>query len=299
MGVSIRNRYLVAFSERLNLLALAGGVALPIVFGQPLLLLIVGALEVCYLVYVPPTAWYAQRLQQRGDAAGRRRREAKKARLLPTLCTAMQDRFERLEIMHRQAYEQTREVQRWFTDAPRKFDYLLDTFLEFAGKQAVFLQYLSFVQEEVCGSSPVKSKEFNPYRTVTPIDPDSPWVGEALSSITAKYTEELASLREKIDREGDETTRALLAKHAHVLTRRAEFIEKLAKTLANLNRQLQLLEDTFGLINDVMLARKPEEAVLADIDDVMSQTDAMARVLKEMAASEQVIRSLDRIRIAF
>jgi|GEM_PF-2113399 len=58
-----------------------------------------------------------------------------------------------------------------------------------------------------------------------------------------------------------------------------------------------LLEDTFGLINDEMFARKPEEEILADIEDVISQTDSMARVLTEMSANEQIVQALDQIRV--
>jgi len=274
---------------------MAGGVVLPVVFGEPLLLLVAASLEFCYLVYVPPTPWYARRLRQRREGAILSRREAEKARVFPLLCTAMRDRYQRLEIMHRRAYEQTRELHRWFDDAPRQFDYLLDIFLEFAGKQTIFLQYLAFMQEEVCGKRLPELKEFNPYRTAIALDPDAPWVEEALRGIRGKYADELAELQAKIDGGGADA--ALPAKHAEILTRRSEFIERLARTLANINRQLRLLEDTFGLINDEMLARKPEKEIIADIEDVVSQTDAMARVLKEMSDSEQVIRSLDRIQV--
>jgi len=294
-----RNRYLLAFTERLNLSILVIGVVLPLAMGEPLLLLLVGALELCYLVYLPSTAWYARRLQRREEAAIRRNREANKVKILPSLCPAMRDRYKRLETMHRQALDQTRDAHQWFEDTPRKFDYLLDTFLEFASKQSSFLNYLAFVQEDVCGSSPARSKEFNPYRTNSPLDPAAPWVNEALTGIRAKYAGELKTLRERLDGDEEEATAALLAKHVEILTRRAEFIEKLAQTLDNISRQLQVLEDSFGLINDVMQARKPEEAVLAEIDDAVAQTDAMARLLKEMSDSEQIIRSLDRIQVKF
>ena len=294
-----RNRYLRAFTEPLHLLIFAIGVALPLASGQILLLLLIGALEFSYLVYVPPTTWYARRLRQREEAVVRRQREASKVKILPSLCPAMRERYKRLETMHRQALEQTRDAHRWFADTPRKFDYLLDTFLEFASTQSSFLNYLAFVQEEVCGSSPARSKEFNPFRTNSPLDPDGPWVEEALSDIRGKYAGELETLRERLDRGEDEANTALLTKHAQILTRRAEFIEKLAQTLDNISRQLHVLEDSFGLINDVMQARKPEEAILADIDDAVAQTDAMANVLKEMSDSEQIIRSLDRIQVKF
>ena len=62
----------------------------------------------------------------------------------------------------------------------------------------------------------------------------------------------------------------------------------MGKTLTNLSYQLQLVEDTFGLINDEVRARSPEQ-VLSDIDDVVSQTDVMARTLEEIAPLDQMI----------
>ena len=59
----------------------------------------------------------------------------------------------------------------------------------------------------------------------------------------------------------------------------------------NLNHQLQLLEDTFGLISDELLARPPEQ-VLADIEDVVSQTNTMTQVLEEVAPYEQMLQRL-------
>ena len=56
--------------------------------------------------------------------------------------------------------------------------------------------------------------------------------------------------------------------------------------MLNLNHQLELLEDTFGLISDEIRARPPEQ-VLADIEDVVSQTNTMTQVLEEMAPYEQ------------
>ena len=77
-------------------------------------------------------------------------------------------------------------------------------------------------------------------------------------------------------------TLAILDKRMEVIKRRKEFVGKMEKILANLNRQLRLVEDTFGLINDEMRARSPEQ-LLIDIEEVVGQTDDMAQLLEEMA----------------
>lgn len=46
------------------------------------------------------------------------------------------------------------------------------------------------------------------------------------------------------------------------------------------------MEDTFGLINDEIRARSPEQ-MLADIDDVVLQTDSLTEALQEVAPFDQ------------
>ena len=89
------------------------------------------------------------------------------------------------------------------------------------------------------------------------------------------------------EQETDDDTKAVLEKRLDVLQRRQEFIGKVDKILTNISNQLKLLEDTFGLINDEIRARSPEQ-VLADIDDVVTQTNTMTEVLEELAPYEQM-----------
>jgi hypothetical protein len=52
-----------------------------------------------------------------------------------------------------------------------------------------------------------------------------------------------------------------------------------------LGHQLELLEDSFGLINDQMRARTPEQ-VLGDVEEMVSRTDAMTQLLDEFGNLE-------------
>jgi hypothetical protein len=47
------------------------------------------------------------------------------------------------------------------------------------------------------------------------------------------------------------------------------------------------MEDTFGLINDEIRARSPEQ-VLADIEDVVNQTDNLTETLQEVSPFDQM-----------
>jgi hypothetical protein len=123
------------------------------------------------------------------------------------------------------------------------------------------------------------------------LDPDERRVQEVIHQIQAFYDREMDSLRKLVEQEQDFNTRAVLEKRLDVLWRRHEFVEKTGKIVTNLNHQLHLLEDTFGLINDELQARSPDQ-VLADIEDVVSRTDTMTEVLEEMAPYEQLVARL-------
>src|SRR5262249_11045426 len=121
---------------------------------------------------------------------------------------------------------------------------------------------------------------------------DIPLTEEAMiAEIEASYQREIAKVRAQSEAEQDDDTKAVLEKRLDVLQRRSEFIGKADKIITNLTNQLKLLEDTFGLINDEIRARSPEQ-VLSDIDDVVTQTNTMTEVLEELAPYEQMAARL-------
>ncbi|HEY3416539.1 MAG TPA: hypothetical protein VGM23_06625 [Armatimonadota bacterium] len=313
------NNYLEAFKEHGNLLGLASSVALSAALINPLPLLVGLVAEVAYLVAVPDSLWYRSRLSERELAEIARRRQEFKAQMLPRLLPEMQKRYARLEAMSRQISSQSGDGQKWFTELPGKFDYLLDKFLVFASKEVDFLRYLSAVREEVCGEQqPNTARPNYPARNVLivgpqdnkksvasaaqpeatlPADVTQNWVQQTVRLVQEAYTKELEHLDQLLTDEQDANTKAVLEKRKEILKRRAEFLEKIGKTLLNLDHQLSLLEDTFGLINDEVRARTPEQ-ILADIDDVVSQTDSMSRLLEELAPYEQIVSSTERTKLA-
>lgn len=111
------------------------------------------------------------------------------------------------------------------------------------------------------------------------------WTQAAIARIQAQYDSELQEIRQAAENESDINTRAVLEKRLDVLQRRREFIGKIGRIQTNLNHQLSLLEDTFGLISDEIRAQPPEQ-VLADINDVVSQTNTMTQLLEEFAPFE-------------
>ncbi len=113
-----------------------------------------------------------------------------------------------------------------------------------------------------------------------------------MAEVQAHYKDEIDKIRALSQDEQDVNTQAVLEKRADVLEQRHEHVGKIGRILTNLNHQLELLEDTFGLINDQIRARSPEQ-VLADIESVVWQTDSMTRLLEELAPYEQMAARLD------
>lgn len=324
-----RNRLQQAFQEQGNLIGLAGATALSLALVNPLPLLIGVVAEAAYLLFIPDSEWYSARLSSRFDKDVRARRDALKAEIFPKIGRDVQERFARLEAIRAHVTNtEGLEGESWFREVLRKLDYLLEQFLRFALKEAQFRQYLQNVYTEVVLDNkqplseppPViadtpnrrswmpklddrdRSVKIRPtnstgYRSDTQLSAEmsKPLSTEAIrKSVTAIQTaygldiEEIQKIREK---EEDLNTQAVLDKRIEVVESRREHVEKIGRFLINLGHQMQLLEDSFGLINDQLRARSPEQ-VLADIEGVVTQTDGMTRLLEELAPIEEMSRRL-------
>jgi hypothetical protein len=121
-------------------------------------------------------------------------------------------------------------------------------------------------------------------------DPNEVWTQNAINRIQAHYDNDVNGIRVLIEHETDTATRAVLEKRMEVLNRRREFVGKIGRIQTNLNHQLNLLEDSFGLISDEIRARPPQQ-LLSDIEDVVSQTNTMTQLLEEVAPYEQLLAS--------
>jgi hypothetical protein len=311
------NRFREAFGENVNLVGLATAFAASCVLWNPLPLLAGLVAEAAYLLFVPDTKWYERRLAKKHDAEIEARRLKLKQQVIPTLRPALQERFERLEMTRRQIDTNTQADKAWFREVLRKLDYLLEKFLQFASKEAQFRAYLDSLwgelKQETQTSRKLSDFDLNgPRRTGrrneeaprrplntgaenskpgAPLDPDDRWAQKRVEDIQEQYRQDLESLQNLIEKEPDDNTKAVLEKRADVLQRRSEYVAKIGRILTNINHQLHLLEDTFGLINDEIRARSPEQ-ILADIEEVVVATNTMSSALEELGPYEQVTAGL-------
>ena len=306
------NRLVEAMKESYNAVGLAGAVALSAAMLNPLPLLAAIVAEAAYLLFVPDSAWYQARLSKRYDAEIEQQRQQMKAQTLTLLRPEMQERFAHLEATRAQIDAQSAEDKAWFREVLRKLDYLLDKFLLFAGKEAQFRAYLEQLQnelhpvmpsnherdwnyerdrrahssrEEAHDTSGVRRKSASNFRASASADE---WTQQVVGEIQAHYQQEAEKLRASMEAETDEATKSILQKRTDIILRRDEFVGKIGRILVNLNHQLQLVEDTFGLINDEIRARSPEQ-ILADVEEVVVATDTMASSLQELASVEQMM----------
>jgi hypothetical protein len=266
----MKNRYLAALQEAPNIVGIAGAVALSAALLTPIPLLAAIVAEAAYLIFVPDSKWYEKRLAKIHDAEIFERRQQLKEQVFPLLSVDLRKRFDRMVIGREEIAHQAKTDQKWLAHIVRKLDFLLEKWLQFAQKEAQFRAYLETVAREHGG----RIRSFKSGQ------------GAAL------YENELSHIEHLLGQEEDTGTKAVLEKRLEVTRRRQNFAEKLVKTIDNLNHQLELLEDTFSLIREELLARSPEQ-VLGEIDDVVSQTNTMTQVLEEMAPYERMLANVD------
>jgi len=323
----LSRRHQQALQEGGNLIGLSVAAALSAATLNFLPLLIALVAETAYLLFVPDSRWYEQRLARRHDAEIARRRAELKDRILPQLSAGVRNRFLRLERVRDDIAAHPPDPRLlvaddgWFREVLRKLDFLLDKFLQFAQKELQFRAYLQSIVEEVRNERRVPPRGPRPGSAVWIPDPprdtrksrgdrsrgrrgeegileeperagpaeaEQLWVQRSVEEIQGHYSEEMDGLRTQLQNDSDGSTRAVLEKRLAILERRREFIGKLGRIVTNLSQQIHLLEDTFGLINDEVRTRPPEQ-VLADIEDVVTQTQTMTEVLEEVAPMEQMM----------
>lgn len=276
-----------AFLEGYNTIGLAGAAAASLAMLNPLPLIGALVIEAAYLLFVPDSKWYEKRLASKYDNEVIERRRKLRDQIFPNLHSQMQARFSRLELMRDQIGTQTVDGRMIYREVLRKLDYLLEKFLHFGSKEVEFENYLRSVLDEVKHGPvvppPVQKKPNKKivFQIEDMSDRDE-WVKDTIEIICEKYTGEIEGIADLMSRDENLHNQAVLEKRKEVLTRRSQYVVRIGQSLINVSHQLHLMEDTFGLINDEIRARSPEQ-VLADIEDVVFQTDSLTATLEDVA----------------
>ena len=281
-------KFLHALQEHYNLIGIASAFTLSMVVGNPLPLIVGLVAEAGYLIFVPDSQWYVARLSKKYDAEIEKQRTQLKEKVFGSLLPEQQERFLRLEARRNQIETVAAEDKSWFREILRKLDYLLDKFLMFGAKEREFRTHLESLQEEVrnepTAQSPVASSSSASRRSrrdqgVARVRQSSE---DIVQEVQESYEREMNRIRSETDREQDENTHSIQEKRLDVIQRRSDFVGKIGKILLNLDQQMRLVEDTFGLINDEIRARSPEQ-LLADIEEVVVASNTMTVTMEEVA----------------
>jgi hypothetical protein len=286
------NKYLQAFKDELNWIG-TGLIASACLFtGLPLVLPFAwAAYETAYLLFVPDTRWYEKRLSRKADAEVERRRRALKEAYLPTLLEHDRRRFEQLEQLRAEIGAQHTASQEWLLEILRKLDFLLERFLLFGSKHAQYLGYLrDLAVREGTIRAPRTGGLLGAWRGDAPLTAED--LEPLLVRVLGAYDRRLAEAQHNLARETDPPTRAVLQKNLDVLTRLRANAEQIGQTTRNLERQLDLVVDTFALING-QLRTSPPEQMLSDVDDVIGSSQTLTDTLAEVAPLEEAIQRLD------
>ena len=303
-----------AFKEGPNLIAIASVVAIAAATLNPALLIAGAVVEAAYLLFVPDSKWYEKRMQAKFDGEVVARRNALRDQTFPIVRTQIRQEFGRLEQVRTQIEGQSRGEEKWFREALRKLDFLMEKYLQFAQKEAQFANYLMSVYTDVYEQTPENKRRKMPRPRQTddgsnvlannyqapigtypnlpqPINLTAEWVEQVTREISEHYTDELATLDDSIAAETVAANKILMEKRQQILKRRQEFIERVSQIMTNLGLQMRLMSDTFGLINDEMRARSPEQ-VLSDIDDVVLQATSLTQAIDEITPMTEVVGNL-------
>ena len=155
-----------AFNESFNTIGLASLAAISMATLNPIPILIGIVAEAAFLLFVPDSKWYTNRLEEKYDKEVIIRRVKLKKELWQTFSSDIQVRFSRLENLRAQMVSPTYKGQKVYRTVMRKLDYLLEKFLMFASKQVQFQQYLvqilSEVSQAVPGPPPVFDEDGKP-----------------------------------------------------------------------------------------------------------------------------------------
>jgi hypothetical protein len=287
----LSDRAVTAFKDELNWIGTGLIVAAGFFAGFPLAIPFAwAAYEAAYMLFVPDSAWYERRLSRRADAEVARRRRDLKRSCWRMLLEEDRERFERLEATRREIEQQQEIADTWVREILRKLDFLLERFLLFATKRAEYLGYLrALAEREEVTPTDMAGRPLPPRGRRRAIEEAG--VEALLRWLLEAYDRRVESGQYELARERDPNTRDVLQKNLDVLTRLHANIDQIGQITRNVERQLDLVADSFALINGELRTRPPEQMV-SEVESVILSSQALSDALTETASLEQAVQRL-------
>jgi hypothetical protein len=239
------------------------------------------------MLVVPHTAWFQRRLRQKRQAALAHDREARRHQVWQRLLPEDRRRFEALERMRGEIDQQAR-ASSIPPEMLRRLDDLLHRFLEFGEKRAEYLEYLRGLLKQEVGITASRQGWWG--GTGPAVDRGRP--GEAmLQRLLQHYEQEITAVQQSLEgaTSGDDVRRNNL----RVLQQCEENLPQIGTILHDLDQQMELVLNTFTLLNSQARTRPPEQ-MLSDVQEVVGSAEALTEAMAELAPLEQAVQRLGR-----
>jgi hypothetical protein len=288
--VRISRKHVQAFKDELNWIGSGLIIAAGFAAAMPVLIPFAWlAYEAAYMLFVPDSAWYERRLSRKFDAEVVRRRQGLRRRFFPFLLSEDKRRYESMERMRREIEAQQTDAGTLQREMLRKLDFLMERFLQFGSKRAEYLEYLRGLMKQELGIVPSRRGWWG-----GPEAAEETQAGDAmLGNLLRHYRNEIDRLQQQVERERAHTGGEILRKNIQVLEQCQTNAAQIGEILRNVTQQMDLVFDTFTLINGQARTRPPEQ-MLTDVQDVVGSSEALTEALQEFAPLDQAVQQLGR-----
>jgi hypothetical protein len=107
------------------------------------------------------------------------------------------------------------------------------------------------------------------------------------------YDRRIAAIEEELARESDPASRALVEKRREMSGQLRATADEVAQTARNVERQLDLVCDSFRLLHTQFRSRPPEQLV-PEVEEVVRSSRALSDAMAELAPLEEKLLRLAR-----
>lgn len=301
----MESRIASAFKEQENMVGMSVFLAASIFFLNPVPLIVGALLEVAYILFVPDSNWYSNRLEtkQRKLIEERRSDLSYQFRCLATRENAA--KYQELTSVRAQLDDDYVSRPDW-RDVINRLDTLLDKYVEFGLQDIRLREYLASLSKQADenihniakprtkGEAKLRDRlseiEFNADNFT---DKNVRWVEEQMASIRFYFQNQEHTIQQLISEEdaritagtGNINNRDILQKRLEIQAMSLSQAEKIGQGLVNLNQQMVLMEETIRLINGQIKSKQPGQ-VLLDIENLVDQSETVSNFLHEIAPFE-------------
>jgi hypothetical protein len=255
------NLYLAAFKEQYNLIALFGIAGVALVTGSWLPILAGAVGEAAYVLFFSESGFYKRLTNLRQGKAKAKQRRQQLDRTVTNLPQAYRSRCEGLSAGREIILQLSRRPDiaiEMFSEEISKLNYLYETFVGFADLVVHYRRYLHDI---------------------------------SLESIN----QDLQRIEEQLKNVKETRTSNILKKNLDILNKRKKRRDTLINTVKNLEAQMEVIENTFSLVNEQMMTIKEPSEISGDLDDLINGVELTADLVKESSSYLDDLRKLQMI----